>query len=187
MRREKDIMTDYLSLDIGDASPQIVTTVIEVPRGSSNKYEYDKKRHVFKLDRNLYSPVLYPADYGFIPQTLAEDGDPLDILVLGEQPTFPGCVYDAQPIGLFRMVDQGVADEKILAYATGNPRFSGTNEYTEVQPHILKEIGHFFSVYKFLEGKETKVLGWSDTATALEMIRECHVRYADSHSRGAGR
>jgi inorganic pyrophosphatase len=187
MRREKDIMTDYLSLDIGDASPQIVTTVIEIPRGSSNKYEYDKKRHVFRLDRNLYSPVLYPADYGFIPQTLAEDGDPLDILVLGEQPTFPGCVYDAQPIGLFRMVDQGVADEKILAYATGNPRFHGTNEYTEVQPHILKEIEHFFSVYKFLEGKETKVLGWSNTATALEMIRVCHERFTETHSKDAGR
>ncbi len=180
-RREKDIMTDYLSLAIGDASPQSVTTVIEIPRGSSNKYEYDKKRQVFKLDRNLHSPVLYPADYGFIPQTLAEDGDPLDILVLGEQSTFPGCVYDAQPIGLFRMVDQGVADEKILAYATGNPRFRGTSEYTEVQPHILKEIEHFFSAYKFLEGKETKVLGWSDTATALEIIRVCHERFTQAH------
>jgi inorganic pyrophosphatase len=167
-------MTNYLHLDIGDEAPEIVTAVIEIPRDSTNKYEYDKKRHVFKLDRNLYSPVHYPADYGFIPQTLAEDGDPLDILVLGEHPTFPGCVYDAQPIGLFRMMDQGVADEKILAYATGNPRFSGTEEYTEVQPHILKEIEHFFSVYKFLEGKETRVLGWADAKAAKKMIRICH-------------
>ena len=130
--------------------------------------------------------MLYPADYGFIPQTLAEDGDPLDILVLGEQPTFPGCVYDAQPIGLFRMVDQGIADEKILAYATGNPRFRGTSEYTEVQSHILKEIEHFFSVYKFLEGKETKVFGWSDRATALEVIRACHKRFTQAHPGGSG-
>lgn len=182
----KDVMTDYLTLEIGDDSPQIVTVVIEIPRGSSNKYEYDKKRHVFKLDRNLYSPVLYPADYGFIPQTLAEDGDPLDILVLGEQPTFPGCVYDAQPIGLFRMIDQGVDDEKILAYATGNPRFRGTSEYTEIQPHILKEIEHFFSIYKFLEGKETKVLGWSDTSTARQVIETCHERFIQAHRGPAG-
>jgi inorganic pyrophosphatase len=174
-------MTNYLHLDIGDEAPEIVTAVIEIPRDSTNKYEYDKKRHVFKLDRNLYSPVHYPADYGFIPQTLAEDGDPLDILVLGEHPTFPGCVYDAQPIGLFRMMDQGVADEKILAYATGNPRFSGTEEYTEVQPHILKEIEHFFSVYKFLEGKETSVLGWSNASEAKKMIRACHDRFMQPH------
>lgn len=175
-------MTNYLSLDIGEASPEVVTAVIEIPRGSTNKYEYDKKRHVFKLDRNLYSPVVYPADYGFIPQTVAEDGDPLDVLVLGEQPTFPGCVYDVLPIGLFRMIDQGISDEKILAYGTGNPRFRGTREYTEVQAHILKEIEHFFSIYKFLEGKETKVLGWDDAAKARGIILECHRRFAKAHS-----
>lgn len=174
-------MTDYLRLDIGDDAPDIVTVVIEIPRESTNKYEYDKKRNVFELDRNLYSPVHYPSDYGFIPQTLAEDGDPLDILILGEHPTFPGCVYEAHPIGLFRMVDQGISDEKILAYGTGNPRFAGTKEYTEIQPHILKEVEHFFSVYKYLEGKETKVLGWSDAAKAKETIRECHERFVSAH------
>jgi inorganic pyrophosphatase len=177
-------MPDYLHLDIGDDMPDVVTAVIEIPRDSTNKYEYDKKRRVFKLDRNLYSPVHYPADYGFIPQTLAEDGDPLDILVLGEHPTFPGCVYEAQPIGLFRMVDQGISDEKILAYATGNPRFRGTKEYTEVQHHILLEVEHFFSVYKFLEGKETKVLGWSEARKAKEIIRACHDRFVNFHKDG---
>lgn len=170
-------MTDYLRLDIGERSPEIVTAVIEIPQGSSNKYEYDKKRQVFKLDRNLHSPVLYPSDYGFIPQTLAEDGDPLDILVLGERPTFSGCVYDALPIGLFRMLDQGKPDEKVLAYATGNPRFRGLREYTEIQSHILKEIEHFFSVYKFLEEKETVVLGWSPAAEVKGAIRTSHSRY----------
>jgi len=176
-------MADYLRLDIGEESPDIVTAVIEIPRGSSNKYEYDKKRQVFKLDRNLYSPVLYPADYGFIPQTLADDGDPLDILVLGERPTFPGCVYDALPIGLFRMVDQGKLDEKVLAYATGNPRFRGMQEYTEIQSHILKEIEHFFSVYKFLEGKETSVLGWSSAAEAKKTISSAHSAFTEAHTR----
>lgn len=174
-------MTDYLRLEIGEDAPNIVAVVIEIPRDSSNKYEYDKKRHVFKLDRTLYSPVHYPTDYGFIPETLAEDGDPLDILVLGEHPTFPGCVYDAQPIGLFSMIDQGVPDEKILAYATGNPRFRGTQEYSEVQPHILKELEHFFSIYKVLEGKVTSVQGWSGAAEAKEMIQTCHRRFIDAH------
>lgn len=174
-------MQDYLRLDIGSDSPSVVTAVIEIPKGSTNKYEYDKKRHVFTLDRNLYSPVHYPQDYGFIPQTLAEDGDPLDILVLGETPTFPGCVYDAQPIGLFRMLDQGVNDEKVLAIATGNPRFRGTTDYSKVQPHILKEIEHFFAIYKALEGKQTNVLGWGSVDEAKRLINECHARFVESH------
>ncbi len=174
-------MQDYLRLDIGDDSPNVVTSVIEIPKECSNKYEYDKKRHVFKLDRHLYSPFHYPQDYGFIPQTLAEDGDPLDIIILGETPTFPGCVYDAQPIGLFRMVDQGQSDEKILAFATGNPRFHGTKDYSEVQPHLLKEIEHFFSVYKALEGKKTDVLGWGSLDEAKAIIEACHRRFVDAH------
>lgn len=179
--RKGRTMQDYLRLDIGTDSPDVVTAVIEIPKDSTNKYEYDKKRHVFKLDRNLHSPVHYPQDYGFIPQTLADDGDPLDILVLGETPTFPGCVYDAQPIGLFRMVDQGANDEKILAYAIGNPRFQGTTDLSQVQPHILKEIEHFFSVYKALEGKETNVLGWGSLEDAKQLIDRCHARFVEAH------
>lgn len=174
-------MQDYLRLDIGTDSPNVVTTVIEIPKDSTNKYEYDKKRHVFKLDRHLYSPVHYPQDYGFIPQTLAEDGDPLDIIVLGETPTFPGCVYDAQPIGLFRMVDQGANDEKVLAYATGNPRFHGTTDSSQVQPHVLREIEHFFAVYKALEGKTTSVLGWGTLEDAKKLIQDCHARFVETH------
>jgi inorganic pyrophosphatase len=179
-------MIDYLSLPIGDESPEIVTAVIEIPQGCINKYEYDKKLHVFRLDRNLHSPVHYPADYGFIPRTLADDGDPLDILVLGDAPTFPGCVYTARPIGLFQMLDQGVPDEKILAYATGNPRFSSIQNYTEVQPHILREVEHFFSIYKDLEGKRTKVLGWKDLDAAHAIIQASHQRFPAKDVRPAG-
>lgn len=171
-------MTDYLNLPIGDHAPQTVTAVIEIPQGSTNKYEYDKKLKVFRLDRNLYSPVHYPGDYGFIPRTLAADGDPLDILVLGDAPTFPGCIYAARPIGLFEMLDQGVRDEKILAYATGNPRFSTIHNYTDVQPHILREVAHFFSIYKDLEGKRTSVLGWKDRDAAHAIIESSHARFA---------
>lgn len=174
-------MRNYLDLPIGKDSPAIVTTVIEIPKDSANKYEYDKQLHVFRLDRNLHSPVHYPSDYGFIPQTLAEDGDPLDILVLGEAPTFPGCIYYARPIGLFEMVDQGVYDEKILACAVGNPRYTGVSHYSEILPHVLLEIAHFFSIYKDLEGKRTKVLGWKDVEDARQMITTCHERFLQKH------
>lgn len=177
-------MTSYLDLPIGDDSPKIVTAVIEIPKDSSNKYEYDKRLHVFRLDRNLYSPVHYPADYGFLPQTLAEDGDPLDILVLGDVPTFPGCVYYARPIGMFRMVDQGINDEKILAVGTGNPRFADVESYSEIHANILKGIEHFFSIYKDFEGKRTQVLGWSGLFEAHAMVRDCNQRYVRKHAHG---
>src|SRR5580658_4065794 len=105
-------MVNYLELPVGEKCPEVINAVIEIPQGGINKYEYDKTLHVFRLDRNLHSPVHYPGDYGFIPQTVAEDGDPLDILVLGDAPTFPGCVYQARVIGLFEMLDQGIRDER---------------------------------------------------------------------------
>jgi inorganic pyrophosphatase len=179
-------MSDYLHLPIGKQSPEIVTAVIEIPKDSSNKYEYDKQLHVFRLDRNLHSPMHYPADYGFIPQTLAEDGDPLDILVLGDQATFPGCVYHARPIGMFEMLDQGIHDEKILAYCTGNPRYVQYESYKEIPSHFLREIEHFFSVYKDLEGKQTQVLGWKDLEAAQQMIANCHDRFRQQHTAAEG-
>lgn len=172
-------MTSYLDLPIGDGTPKLITAVIEIPQGGVNKYEYDKKLHVFRLDRNLHSPVHYPGDYGFVPQTVAEDGDPLDILVLGDAPTFPGCVYQARVIGLFEMLDQGIRDEKIIAYATGNARLADIENYTEIQPHILLEIAHFFSIYKDLEGKRTEALGWKDRQTAYQVIEAAHRRYQE--------
>lgn len=170
-------MSDYLDLPIGEHAPEVVTAVIEIPQGSVNKYEYDKQLRVFRLDRNLHSPVHYPGDYGFIPRTLAEDGDPLDILVLGDAPTFPSCMYAARPIGVFEMLDQGVRDEKILAYATGNPRFSSIRDYTNVLRHVLREVEHFFSIYKDLEGKRTQVIGWKGRADAHGIIRSSHARF----------
>jgi inorganic pyrophosphatase len=176
------MMDSYLDLPIGDKVPDIVSAVVEIPLDGVNKYEYDNSLHVFRLDRNFHSPVHYPGDYGFIPQTLAEDGDPLYILILGDSPTFPGCVYFARPIGLYEMLDQGAPDKKILAYATGNPRFKGIESYTEVPPHVLLEIEHFFSVYKDMEGKRTEALGWKVRKTAQESIRASHQRYLQSNA-----
>ena len=171
-------MENYLDLPIGGHAPEVVTAVIEVPQDSTNKYEYDKDMNVFVLDRVLHSPVHFPGDYGFIPQTTAQDGDPLDILVLGDTPVFPGCIYNARPIGLFLMLDQGILDEKILAYATANPRVRDIDSYKGVHEHILREIEHFFSVYKDLEGKQTKVIGWKDREEAFAVIRSSHERFS---------
>lgn len=170
-------MQNYLDLPIGAQSPRLVNAVIEIPMGSVNKYEYDKKNHVFRLDRRLFSPVHYPGDYGFVPSTLAADGDPLDVLVIVHDPTFTGCLVEVRPIGVLEMTDQGKMDEKILAVLESNPRHEHMKNYTDMYPHLLKEISHFFSIYKDLEGKRTKMIGWKDVAKAHEIINESHDRY----------
>ncbi len=163
-------MTDYTSLPIGANVPQRVNAVIEIPKGSVNKYEYDKELHVFRLDRTLFSPVHYPGDYGFIPSTLGDDGDPLDVLVLLESATFPGCLMEVRPIGVLRMLDQGKGDEKILAVAESDPVYREVNDYPQMFTHTLREIEHFFSVYKSLEGKKTEIAGWDSVETARKII-----------------
>lgn len=170
-------MTNYLTLPTGDGAPAEINAVIEIARGQTNKYEYDKQLNVFRLDRNLYSPVHYPGDYGFIPSTLSADGDPLDVLVLVDAPSFTGCVMTVRPIGMLKMTDQGSEDEKILAVGLNNPVFKQVKNYTEVYPHLLKEIVHFFTVYKELEAKATSVQGWHDAAQAQETVVECQERF----------
>jgi inorganic pyrophosphatase len=168
---------NLLKLPIGAKSPEIVNTIVEIPGGGVNKYEYDKKLHVFRLDRRLYSPVHYPFDYGFIPSTLALDGDPMDVLIMGDEPTFTGCLVAARPIGLLDMLDQDVHDEKILAVASSHPRYMEVKEYTDIYPHVLKEIEHFFTIYKDLEGKRVKTVGWRDLKAAQQTITESHERF----------
>ncbi len=170
---------DYLHLPIGDNVPEMANVVIEIPFGEKNKYEYDKKLHVFKLDRSLYSAVHYPGDYGFFPSTLAQDGDPLDVLVLVDDPSFTGCLIEVRPIGMLEMTDQGDKDEKILAVPKNNPRYKEVHNYTQIYPHVMKEISHFFSVYKDLEGKRTQMLGWRDAAAARAAIMESHRRFKE--------
>src|ERR1700685_481545 len=123
-------MVNYLELPVGEKCPEVIHAVIEIPAEGINKYEYDKTLHVFRLDRPLYSPVHYPGDYGFIPSTLAEDGDPLDILIMVAQPTFTGCLVEARPVGLLEMLDQGIKDEKVLAVSSSNPLFAEVRTYT---------------------------------------------------------
>lgn len=165
-----------LRLPIGERAPEIVNAVVEVPAGQANKYEYDRSLHVFRLDRPLYASVHYPGDYGFIPNTYAPDGDPLDVLILVAQPTFPGCLVEARPVGVLQMMDEGVPDEKVLAVAASDPARKVIRDHKDFAPHVLREIEHFFSVYKELEGKHTQVRGWRDAHGAFDLIRSAHTR-----------
>jgi len=155
----------------------IVSVMIEIPKGSRNKYEYDKEKKRLKFDRMLFSAVHYPSDYGFIQETLAMDGDALDALVLVWEPTFPGCIIDAKPVGLFKMWDEKGPDEKILCVPLYDPLWNHIESISDVPPHLLKEIEHFFSIYKELEEKKTGVEGWENRESAIRIIKESQQRY----------
>ena len=159
----KDLIT-------GPDAPATVNVVVEIPKGSRNKYEFDKETGALRLDRVLYSSIHYPGDYGFIPQTFYDDGDPLDILVMVNEPTFPLCVILARPIGLFRMTDRGQPDEKILAVPVNDPLFRDYADITDIPQHFLHEVAHFFAVYKDLEGVTVKTIGWEGAAQAKKRI-----------------
>ena len=161
--------------DRGDDS--VVMAFIEIPRGSRNKYEYDESTGRFLLDRVLYSSVHYPTDYGYVPETLAEDGDPLDVLVLVQEPTFPGCHIEARILGGLDMHDEKGSDFKVLAVPTGDPRFDHVQSLADLGEHWLREIETFFATYKQLEPKQTEVLGWHDLAETRETVRTCRARY----------
>ncbi len=163
---------NLLHLPSDPESPTVVTAVVEVPSGSSNKYEYDHELGVFKLDRVLYSPMHYPGEYGFVPRTLAKDGDPLDILILGREPMFPGCVVRVRPLAFLEMTDEKGEDQKVLAVPVDDPRFSGFTRLADVAKHRLREIEHFFAIYKDLEGKVTTIGDWQDVEEAHVLIRE---------------
>ncbi|MBD2578094.1 inorganic diphosphatase [Oscillatoria sp. FACHB-1406] len=153
--------------------PGLLNVLIEIPAGSKNKYEFDKDLNAFALDRVLYSSVQYPYDYGFIPNTLADDGDPLDGMVLIDQPTFPGCVIAARPIGMLEMIDGGDRDEKLLCVPAKDPRYAQIHSLENISPHRLEEIAEFFRTYKNLERKETEILGWKQGSDVTALIEQC--------------
>lgn len=156
---------------------EVIDVVVEIPTGSQNKYEFDESLGKYKLDRVLFSPMHYPTEYGYIENTLALDGDPLDALVYSTFPTFPGCVIEARVIGMLNMSDEKGQDEKLLAVPTEDPRFKDVNSLDDVPSHLLDEISHFFKVYKDLENKETNIEGWEDYAKATQVIKDCIDRH----------
>lgn len=158
---------------------RVVEVMVEIPTGSQNKYEFDKEKGVFKLDRVLFSPMHYPTEYGYIEDTLALDGDPLDVLVYTSFPTFPGCVIDSRVIGMLNMSDEKGQDEKLLAVPTEDPRFKDVHSLEDMPKHVLDEIAHFFKVYKDLENKETNIGDWEGPERAAKVIDESLKRYKD--------
>jgi inorganic pyrophosphatase len=154
-----------------------VDVLVEIPRGSRNKYEFDHQKGRIKLDRVLYSSVHYPTDYGLIPETLSPDGDELDALVMVEQPTFPGCLVTARPIGVLVMQDEKGEDSKILAVPLGDPRFAHVHRLSDVAGHWLREIENFFATYKHLQEIETDLKGWDDVEAAWRIIEEARDLY----------
>ncbi len=144
--------------------------IVEIPKNSANKYEYDVDMGVFRLDRALYSPLHYPGDYGFVPGTLAGDGDPLDVLVLVDQPSFTGCLIEVRPVGVLDLVDNDEVDQKVLAVPNRNPRYDQIHTMDQIFSHVRREIEHFFTIYKELEGKQTRIEGWRGPIEARQEV-----------------
>jgi inorganic pyrophosphatase len=167
-------------IDPGPDCPELVRAIIEIPKNSVNKYEYDGELGIFRLDRALYSPMHYPGDYGFIPGTLADDGDPLDILVLVDEPSFTGCLMEARPVGVLHMVDGVENDQKVLAVPNRNPRFDSIHTIDQVYPHIRREIEYFFTIYKELQSAKAKMDGWGGPRDARRVINDSRRAYLES-------
>lgn len=162
-------------------SKEKLNVLIEIPKMSRVKYELDKETGLVHVDRVLYSPMHYPTNYGFVPQTLWDDGDPLDVLVMSHEPFVPGCLVAVRPIGVLDMTDDGDPDAKILAVPFNDPRFNTKQDITDVDPHTLEEIKHFFSVYKELQAKEVIVSHWENKEEALRDIDRSIALYREKY------
>ena len=177
-------MNPWHDVSPGEKLPREFNTIIEIPFGSSVKYELDKHSGLIKLDRVLYSAVYYPANYGFIPQTLAEDDDPLDVLVLCQETVVPLTLIYARAIGLMTMIDAGKKDHKIIAVATEDPEFNSYRQASEMPPHRLTMLRRFFQDYKQLEGKQVEVNEIQPAETGYPIIEDALRRYSEQRRRG---
>ncbi len=171
----------FHNLYIGKRAPETVNALVEIPKGSHNKYEYDEDLAEIRLDRVLHSPVFYPTDYGFIPETRSDDGDHLDILVLISEPVFPGCIVEARPIGVLEMEDESGKDEKIIGVCEKDPRLRKIRSIQDVDDHTKDEIRHFFEVYKHLEKKRVTIKKWKDKEQAYKTIEKARKKYMREH------
>lgn len=171
-------------IPLGENAPETFNTIIEIPRGSNNKYEIDKETGLIKLDRTLFTAQFYPFDYGFVPQSYWHDDDPLDVCVLTTNPLVPGLLLEVRPVGVMDMIDGGESDAKIIAVPVEDPRFEHVKDLGDVNPHLKKEIQNFFETYKLLQNKEVSIDGWGDRTKAIEVINESIKLYNDKFGNG---
>jgi inorganic pyrophosphatase len=171
MFARRDFARDYMMIPPGTGEAAVANMIVEIPKGRRTKFEVDKVTGLIKMDRYLYSSAVYPGDYGFIPQTLAEDGDPLDILVMVNEPTFSGCLIEARVVGIFKMRDKGQNDFKVLAVPNKDPLFGDMRRLEDIPPPFLREVEHFFSTYKHLEGVTIEPIGWSPAEAGAAEVR----------------
>lgn len=168
--------------DLAPGTKEKMRVVIEIPHGSQNKYEIDKETGLIALDRVLHTAQTYPFDYGFVPQTLWDDGDALDVVLLTTYPVLPGILVNARPVGVMPMIDGGEPDEKIIAVPADDPRFADIKDLADLNKHTLKEIAHFFVTYKKLQNKEVSVGEFQDRATAEAAFDRAVKLYKEKHA-----
>ncbi|MCV9389081.1 inorganic diphosphatase [Reichenbachiella ulvae] len=166
------MMNPWHDVRIGQGAPEVVTGIVEIPTNTRAKYELDKESGLLKLDRVLYSSINYPANYGFIPRTYCDDGDPLDILIMSQIEVVPMCIVQANVIGVMRMLDEGEADDKIIAVASNDMSVNHYQDISEIPPHFVKELRSFFEDYKKLENKSVQVEDFQNKEVAMEIVKK---------------
>lgn len=165
--------------DIEPGTKEVMTVIVEINKGSHNKYEIDKKTGLIALDRAMHTAQSFPYDYGFVPQTLWDDGDALDVVLLTTYPLFPGIVVHARPVGIMHMIDGGDADDKVIAVPTDDPRWDGVQDLADINPHTLKEMEHFYSTYKKIQNKVVEVNGFEGKAAAEAAFERARALYSE--------
>lgn len=176
-------MNLWHDLELGEKAPETFNVIIEIPKGSKNKYEIDKKTGLIKLDRAMKTAQDYPFDYGFSPQTLWEDNDPLDVIVLTTYPLAPNILVEVRPVAVMHMIDSGEGDDKILAVPVDDPRWDEVKDLGDLNPHMLKEIKHFFETYKSIENKVVEVGGFEGKQQATEAVERSVTLYNEKYAK----
>lgn len=178
-------MNLWHEISAGEELPKVVNMIVEIPNGSKNKYEIDKETGMIKLDRAMKSAQDYPFDYGFVPQTLWEDGDALDVILLSTYPVYPGILVEARPVAVMRMIDGGEGDDKIIAVPKNDPRWEEVQDLADVNKHTIKEIQHFLETYKAIEGKSVVISGVEGREAAYEAVQKGLRMYQDKFPKAA--
>ncbi|MCF6276362.1 MAG: inorganic diphosphatase [Candidatus Magasanikbacteria bacterium] len=176
-------MNLWHDLSLGENAPEEFRVIVEIPKGSKNKYEVDKETGLIKLDRAMKTAQDYPFDYGFAPQTLWEDGDALDVVILTTYPLHPGIMVNVRPIAVMRMIDGGEGDDKVIAVPVNDLRWNEVKDLEDINKHTVKEIQHFFETYKLIEDKSVEISGWEGRESAMEAVKKSVELYKEKYTK----